>query len=160
MTRRVGVNLLLASGAFLTTLIAIVLMVREPMTRLTPELLESSRRLWKEAGVGSYDLSYRMHGSAYDLSVRDGIVIDLQVNGQGSTTADPRAYAIDGLFDTLSLELDNLDDPAGPFAGRRDSVLMRVRFHDRLGYPERYLRSGGGQARGVVIEDVEMLVRD
>lgn len=160
MTRRVGVNLLLASGAFLSTLVVIVLLVREPMTRLTLEQLASARRVWKEAGVHSYDLRYRMHGSAYDVSVRDGIVIDLRVNGQPSTTAQPRAYAVYGLFDTLALELDNLDDPAGPFAGRRDTVLMRVRFHERLGYPERYLRSGGGQARGVVIEDVEIFVRD
>ncbi len=160
MTRRAGVNLLLASGAFLATLIAIILIVREPMTRLTPELLASARRMWRESGIRSYDLRYRMHGSVYDLSVRDGIVIDLRVNGQPSTTAQPRAYTVHGLFDTLALELDNLDDPAGPFAGRRGTVLMRVRFHERLGYPERYLRSGGGQARGVVIEDVEILLQD
>ena len=67
---------------------------------------------------------------------------------------------MDGLFDTLEQELDNSTDPAGPFAGRAETVLMRVRFNHALGYVERYLRSSGGQGRGASIERVEFTRRD
>jgi hypothetical protein len=56
--------------------------------------------------------------------------------------------------------LENSTDPAGPFAGRAETVLMRVRFNRELGYVERYLRSSGGQGRGASIEMIEFTRRD
>jgi hypothetical protein len=55
------------------------------------------------------------------------------------------------------MELENLADPAGPFAGRAESVLARVRFNPDLGYPERYLRSAGGFGRGADIQVLEFI---
>ncbi len=145
---------MLAMAAFPLGLIGAFFVLREPMEPLTHEVLANAKQLWDSSGVRSYDLSYQMHGSYYEVVVRDGIVTSATVNGQPVRTAEIRAYAIDGLFDMLALELDNLDNPAGPFAGSSGSVLMRVRFHDQLGYVERYLRGSGGVGRSVSLEQL------
>ena len=145
---------MLGVAAFPLGLVAAFFMLREPMEALTLDALSSARQLWETSDVRSYDLSYRMHGSFYEVAVRDRIVTSATVNGRPVRTGDVRAYTVDGLFDTLALELDNLDSPAGPFAGRQGSVLMRVRFHDQLGYIERYLRSAGGVGRSVSLEQL------
>ena len=101
-----------------------------------------------------------MHGSEYAIEWRDGIVEQASVDDRPPTTTDLNAYSLDGLFDTLEQELDNLTDPAGPFAGHAGTVLMRVRFNPKLGYVERYLRSSGGHGRGASIEMIEFARRD
>jgi len=82
------------------------------------------------------------------------------VDGRPPTTTDLNAYSVDGLFDTLEQELDNLTDPAGPFTGQAGTVMMRVRFNPEFGYVERYLRSSGGHGRGASIELLEFTRRD
>lgn len=140
--------------AFLVGLIGTVLWLRVPAQRLTPELLEAARDRWREAAIDDYQLHYRMYGSEYRVRVESGIVVDMTVNGRPASTSDPAAYSIDGLLATLAQELDNLSDPTGPFAGRAGNVIMRAHFHPELGYPERYLRSGGG-GRSVALEMLE-----
>ena len=60
-------------------------------------------------------------------------------------------YSVEGLFDILELDLENLADPNGPFGHSAQKVIVRVRFNREFGYIERYLRSGG-MIRGATIE--------
>jgi len=153
MNRRTRINLSLAWIVFLTTAtVAAIIVLREPMEPLTQSTLQGAVQRWHASGVTSYDLSFRMNGSVYDIAVRNGIVTSAQLDGKPSTTADPQAYTVDGLFDTLRLDLDNRDDPRGPFAGTQGGIIMQVRFNAEWGYVERYLRSSAGQDRGAAIE--------
>ena len=154
MTRRAKTNLTLMFVAFSLGLAGTLILLREPMARLTQSGLEEAGERWREAGVTDYDLTYRMHGSLYAVVVRGGIVTKITMNGEPARTADPAAYSVDGLLETLELDLENLSNPAGPFAGQAQTMLMRVRFNAELGYVERYLRSGGA-GRGASIELLE-----
>lgn len=152
MKPRIVRYILLAAGAFALGLVGALLVLREPMEPLTEESLAAARQRWADAGIGSYDLEYRTVGGTYSLQVRDGIVTELLLNGGPTTTADPGAYSMDGLFRTLAMDLENAaDQPAGAAP-----ALLRVRFHPTQGYIERYLRSGGVGGRGAVIEDVQL----
>ena len=152
-TRR---NVVLMLAAFPLGILAGVWYTREPTVVLTRDTLAAARSHWRAAGVASYELSYDMHGSAYRIVWRNGRVEDASVNGQPPTSGDWRAYSVEGVFDTLEQELDNVADAAGAYAGRDDVVMMRVRFHPKLGYVERYLRGGGGIGRGATIENVQL----
>ena len=160
MRRTTRTNLILMCAAFVVGAGGAVLWYREPMAPLTREVLAAARQRWRAAGVRGYTVRYRMHGSEYAIEWRDGIVEEALVDDRPPTTADLNAYSVEGLFDTLEQELDNLTDPAGPFAGRKEKVLMRVRFNPKLGYVERYLRSSGGYGRGASIEMIEFARRD
>jgi hypothetical protein len=149
MTRAVRIRLWVVCGAFALGLGGGLIAFREPTVPLTAERLQAARQRWEAAGIGNYQLQYRMHGAAYDVVVEGGIVTSLMVNGQPAATATPQAYSVKGLFETLQQELDNASGPMGP-AG-----IMRVRFHAELGYVERYLRTGGGLGRDVSIELTE-----
>ena len=152
VSRRSRLNLSLAGTAFLVTAVVAIIAVREPMEPLTRPALAAAIERWRVSGLTSYDLSFRMNGNVYEVAVRDGVVTSAKLDGRPPTTADVRAYTVDGLFDTLGLELANRDDPTGPFAGAKGGIIMRVRFNAERGYLERYLRSSGGQGRGASIE--------
>lgn len=149
-------NVLLMLAAFAAGALATILYVREPTEPLTRESLDGARRRWQSAGVSSYVLRYRMHGSEYDVVCRQGRVESVTVNGQTPTSGDWKAYSVDGLFTTLEQELENASDAAGPFAEGAQPVLLRVRFNRELGYVERYLRSSGGIGRGATIDHVAL----
>lgn len=152
MKRTTKINLTLMSLAFILGAGVTIILLREPTEPLTAEVLQAARQRWREAGVSDYDLHYRMHGSVYEVKVQGGIVTEATVNGQVPQTADLSAYGVEGLFDLLELELDNRQRPNGPFAGRAEAVVMRVRFDPQFGYIERYLRSAGGYGQSVAIE--------
>lgn len=152
MKPRARLNLILAAGAFALAVAATLVALREPMEPLTRPALEVAMERWKTADIADYDLVFRMNASLYDIEVRGGVVTKATVDGRPPNTADVAAYTVEGLFDTLRLDLDNRDDPAGPFAGSASNVVMRVRFNQPHGYVERYLRSSGGQGRGGAIE--------
>jgi len=160
MSRRTRTNLLLTCAAFFAGVGAAILWYREPMAPLTRELLAAARQRWRDAGVSSYAIRYRMHGSEYAIQCRNGIVEQASVDDRPPSATDLNAYSVDGLFDTLEQELDNLSDPTGPFAGHAGTVMMRVRFNPKFGYPERYLRSSGGHGRGASIEMVVFTIQD
>jgi len=151
---------LLACGAFGVGVVGALLVLREPTERLTADALAQAEARWRSGQIQDYDLRYQMHGSAYAVRVRGNIVTELEVNGQPARTGNAGDYSVTGLFKLLELELENLDDPRGPFAGRRDSVLMRVRFHPTRGYVERYLRSSGGYGKNVAIELISFEVAE
>lgn len=128
---------------------------REPTETLTTEALTAARLRWLAGDVADYRMRFDMHGSLYEVEVRRGIVETATTDGNPIRSADPGAYSVDGLFETLELELENRADPRGPFAGQAATMVMRVRFNKELGYVERYLRSSGGMGRGASIVMLE-----
>jgi len=148
-------NVYIAFATFGLGVLAAVVWFREPTQPLTREALDAARQRWRDSGVRTYEARYRMNGSLCEVRCREGIVEDLIVDGRISNTAEVRSYSIDGLFDLLELEFANLHDPTGPFGENAPSMMARVRFNVQFGYPERYVRSGGGgMARGASIEMV------
>jgi len=150
----------LACIAFIAGIVIALVSLREPMDTLSVESLEAARQRWRAAGMAVYEITYRMHGSVYAVQWRDGRVTKATVNDLPPTTPDLNVYSVSGLFDTLEQELENFTDPAGPFAGRAETIIARVRFHPTLGYVERYLRSSSGQVRGASIEVINFSPRD
>jgi len=132
-----------------------ILWMREPTVPLTSENLAAARRRWADSGTDSYRFRYRMNHDIYEVAVENGIVVDVEVNGRRPRSEEFGSYSMMGLFSLLELELENLADPQGPFAGWAGSVLARVRYNERLGYLERYLRSAAGMPRGADIEILE-----
>jgi hypothetical protein len=160
MTRAVKIRVGLVFAAFAVGVVGAILYVREPMTPLTRPGLQAARHRWQAAGIKTYHTRFLMHGTLYDVQVSEGIVHAVTIDGRTPQAGSWKAYSVNGLFDTLEAELENLDDPEGPFAGRAESVLMRVRFHPHYGYPERYLRSAGGYGRDAAIEVLDFTPLD
>lgn len=148
-------NLIIAASAFLLGLIAALSYLREPTVPLTQEGLTLARQRWDAAKIRDYRAAYLMHGSKYEVEVRDGLVASITVNGQIPSIAQPGAYSVNGLFDTLQLELENIHDASNPLGTPPGNVIARVRFDDRLGYPQRYIRGGTGLSRGSTLEMLE-----
>ncbi len=148
-------NLIIAAVAFLLGVLAALVYLREPTIPLSSEALTQARKKWSEASIRSYHLKYRMHGGLYEVDVQDGLVSAITVNGQTLSIAQPGAYSVDGLFDILQMELENMADPSSPMGTSPGNILARVRFNGRLGYPERYLRGGTYQSNDSSLDMLE-----
>lgn len=155
MKKSTKTNFVLAASTFAVAAAVMLLMARVPTEPLTTEVLRAARQRWRTAPVANYRIHFEMHGSVYDVKVRGGIVETATADGNPIRSADPGAYSVVGLFETLELELENRSDPRGPFAGQAETMVMRVRFNKELGYVERYLRSSGGMGRGASIVMLE-----
>lgn len=148
----------IAAVAFVLGLLGALAYLREPTVPLTADALAQARQRWQRAGIRSYYLKYRMHGSLYQVEVKDSLVVDIMVNGQVLSIAQPGAYSIDGLFDVLEMELENLSDISRSIESSATKVVARVRFNTRHGYPERYVR-GGGAAANATLEMIDFRPR-
>jgi hypothetical protein len=151
MQRKTRVTI--AAVAFVLGLGAALLYLREPTVSLTAEALAQARRTWKEGGIRSYHLKYRMHGTLYEVDVQDDLVTDISVDGRTLSIAQPGAYSVNGLFDVLELEIENLNEASRQGGQTAVNGLARVRFNSTLGYPERFVRGG----RGVGNATLEMI---
>jgi len=155
LRRRLRPRWLLAVGLGLGTLTALVVR-QDGLRELRAEDLVQARELWRRARLLSYSARVevradRLEHGRFDIEVRDGAVTRAVQNGI-PTSGSGAAYTIDGLFELLEREIELAAEPDNGFgapAGYR--VYLRVRFHPRLGYPERYRRSVGGTANGVEI---------
>lgn len=152
MKSKTKMNIIIAMVAFPLGLVVAIVVMREPMEPLTDPALQIARQQWQHANLRDYQLHYEMNGSEYEVEVRNGLVENLLVNGKWSTAVDKQSYSATGLLDLMELELENRNDPGGPFASQKDTMIARVRFNSKLGYVERYLRSGVGQAKGAFIK--------
>ena len=152
MPRSLKINLLLLFSAFVITCVVMIFAMREPTVPLTAEALAGARKMWRTSEIKDYDLRYTMNGNACDVTVRGGIVTALRVNGAEARSSQWRFFSVNGLFETLAMDLESVTDSGGAFAGHADRILMRVRFNPVFGHVERYIRSSGSLARGAEIE--------
>ena len=160
MQRKTKRNLVIVAVGFAAGLLFALFSMRESTEPLTLNALSAARARWQATGVTTYDLHYRMQDEIYHVKAENHIITSVTINGTRARTNMPRMYGIEGIFDILAMDLENMTNPAGPFAGRQNQVLMRVRFHPTLGYVERYLRSSGGVGRAASIELIALDVTD
>ena len=146
--RNIAISVLIVTALVITALAVL----RRPMETLTTECLETARAKWDRARIKDYDMTYEMAGGTYVARVRDGRIVSLTRDGQPTTSQRPEDYTVDGLFEILALELENLNDPRNPFGGDSQTTLLRVRFDPHHGYLQRYLRALGGTGRSHGIE--------
>jgi hypothetical protein len=145
------VSIISACVGVVIGLVIVWLMIREPMTELTEASLSAAREKWTAANITDYDMILenqppgRAEAMRFTVQVRHGRVANVLSGGEPADTHEPELYAVDGLFEMLERELDLARSPDSPFkATGGGKVFQRVRFHDELGYPERYLRVVGG----------------
>lgn len=145
--------------AILAVPLALVLVFRESTEPLTRENIENARRLWRSAGLQDYDLQLEVRTAGgtlarYDVSVRDGEVVRLWVNGLPAESRRPGDFSVPGLFETLEREAELAGEPNGPFSATGAQAIMRVRFDENTGHLERYLRSVTGSRETMEIRTV------
>lgn len=154
------INIMIALVAFPVGLITTIIVLREPMDPLKDSSFQVARQLWRFSNTRNYDMIYKMNGAEYDVKVRNGIVSRLLLNQKDVTSTDWSAYSMDGLFKILKLEIENLTDPAGPYATQKNTIIARVRYNRKNGHIERYLRSSGGYGKGATIEMIQFKKTD
>ncbi len=126
------------------------------MNALTTDSLNDARQRWLSSRINDYDMAVRFDGTQYDVHVRGGGVQSLQLDGEDTTSNRPQDYSVDGIFNILELELENLTSPNNPFGGDRRTTFLHVRFNRDFGYVERYLRAIGGAGRSHTIDVVSL----
>ena len=145
--------------AILVVPLALVLVFRESTEPLTRESIENARRLWRSAGLQDYELQLEVRTaggtlSRYDVSVRDGEVVQLRLNGLPAESRRPADFSVPGLFETLERESDLAGEANGPFSATGAQAIMRVRFDENTGHLKRYLRSVTGSRETMEIRTV------
>ncbi|MFQ5462551.1 MAG: hypothetical protein ACE5E5_07985 [Phycisphaerae bacterium] len=151
-------NILWAGAAFSLGLLIAFAIMREKLEPLTTVNLSQAKARWKASGVGPYRMTYLMNGMRYEVVGDHGVVMKLTANGQPARSSEFRLYGVDGLFDILAMDLENVANPSGPFAGGGHRMFLRVRFNERYGYIEKYLRSSGGVGTGASIDLMDFQV--
>ena len=119
---------------------------------LTLESLNSARAHWRQQEISEYDFEYDMNGNECVVTVRDGIVKSLLVNGSEGNSSQLRFFSVDGLFDTLEMDLEAASTV------QASTSLMRVRFNPEFGFVERYVRGSTGVAPAAEIKSVVFAV--
>jgi Family of unknown function (DUF6174) len=141
-------GLLLGLAAALVGLIAVSRATGLP--RLTREAYEKADRLWDAGKVANYNLEVDVTGnrpSRIHVEVRDGQATHCFRDGvEPSQRRTWYYWTVPGMFDTIGLELEKVDDPATGFgAAAGSSVVLRAEFDEQLGYPRRYSRTVASQ---------------
>jgi len=143
------------------------LLVRSPLGDLTEADLQAARRRWERGGIRDYDLTLRITVTGSEPSellvrVREGLVRDLIRNGRPVSTSSPGDYSVDGLFETMSRELELKKRPGEAFGGSGGNLWLRVRFDENLGFVRKYVRvlSGTGHSSEIRLLAFEPLAPD
>ncbi len=155
LRRRLRARWLLALALSFAALTALVAR-RDGLRELRADDLGRAQQLWERSLLRSYSAQVevradRLEAGHFEIDVRDGEVTRAVQNGIPASGSGA-AYTIDGLFAILRREIELAAEPDKGFgapAGYR--AYLRVRFHPRWGYPERYRRSVGGTTNGVEI---------
>ena len=138
----------------LAGLVILLFAIREPTETLTRAALDAAQDRWRQASVTDYDMEVTTTAtdwvSAQRLSVRvrGGRVVDIRTD-TNAQIADPSAWSIDGWFDVLERELDMTEAGADSPTAGAGKTFLRVRFNERLGYPELFIRVIGGTNRSM-----------
>jgi hypothetical protein len=110
--------------------------------------LQAARQRWRQHGPASYDVEVAVDGpqsAVYRVEVRDGQVRAASIDGRPLRQQRTwGTWSVPGMFGTIESDLDRLEGGSGPSGGvppRR--VVLRGRFDERYGYPEKFLRVQG-----------------
>ena len=139
-------GLLGGTAGLLVALGALVLLRREPLPPLDPDLLAAARRRWEQNRPPDYDLEVRVSGrqpADYRVEVRDGRVVVALRNGRplrSERTFD--TWSVPGMFNTLASDLAHAARwEAGQAEAGVPQLDLRCQFDPQYGYPARYHRT-------------------
>ncbi|HEU5434760.1 MAG TPA: DUF6174 domain-containing protein [Thermomicrobiales bacterium] len=125
-------------------LIATLALLRPRAAELNEDELARAEKLWRETAPADYDVNVHVTGRQpgdYHVEVRRGRPAFGSRNGIATPQRVWDVWTVDGMFDTLHQEIDNSQDPNGPFGSPPGSqVVERAAFDERFGYPRRYQR--------------------
>lgn len=144
LVRSRGVLLLLVVAVlFVVVLGGFTLFRRGSLESVTRANFDAARQRWRDAGLVNYNMEIKVSGrqpATYYVEVRDGEATTAHRNGQ-PLKRTPSTWTVPGMFYTMSQDVQNLEKVA---AGKADEttphLTLRAHFHERYGYPERYLR--------------------
>ena len=143
----------LLGGLALVVAVVVVLNFVNAGRVLTRARLDAARELWRAANVASYNLTANVTGRTqgqYTLQVRRGAIVAATLEGMPWVGPDgqgvnhqARYWTVAYLFDEfLPRELENATKPNAP------PCYLTVEFDSKLGYPRRFVRSGGAEGGG------------
>jgi hypothetical protein len=100
----------------------------------------------------------RIEFSKYEVTVRGAEVIKFLRNGELLTAESGHEYSMEGLFHTLSLELDLTKKPEALGAPPGFAIYPMASFDSKTGRLLRYQRSVGGAKNSIEIDVKEFEV--
>ena len=135
----------------------------EPLTKVDEAVLEAAAETWGQASVSNYTMTVRLEGrmnNVFELRVEQGVLVSAKRDGQALEARRlPRAWTVEGMFDTLRRDQELQAAAArGEASGR--FLKMLATFDESVGYPRRYLRiemvkRGGNSASGWEVVDFQ-----
>ena len=147
-------------SSILTSLLAvpvILLFQREQLDPVDASLVEDAQNRWKTAHIKDYELEFTVTSrqrDTYQVVVREGDVTQIVLNGRPLKRRHAfQSWGIEGMLETIDRDVDNRTRYQ---QGERGidvcNLYLRGRFHQELGYPEKYIRlERGGQAANPAI---------
>jgi len=132
---------------------------------LTEEALTQAENKWRTRGPESYRIVIEMSGDRvqngrFEVTVRDGQVIELKRNGLVIRPTAGQDYSIAGLFHMLEQEIGLAERPATLGAPEGYSVYLNARFDEMTGRLVRYRRVVGGTSNSIEVNVVEFETND
>src|SRR3954465_7406960 len=91
----------------LAVLAASVIVTYNLSQQLKPEKLAAARKFWEQHGPKSYEMTYTVRlnendtSDQYHVSVKDGKVVEVTLNGRAQTADRFHNYGMDRLFDYM-----------------------------------------------------------
>jgi len=148
----VGIGILFA-------LIATVAWLHPAAAELNEDELARAEKIWRETAPADYDIDVRVTGRQpgdYHVEVRRGQPALASRNGFATPQRVWDVWTVNGMFDTIHQEIEQAQNPDGPFGSLRGSqVIQRAAFDDRFGYPRRYQRIVMGTELEIAWEVIE-----
>ena len=132
---------------------------------LTAEALTHAENKWRTRGPESYRIVIEMSGDRvqngrFEVTVRDGLVIELKRNGLVIPPTAGQDYSMAGLFHMLEQEIGLAERPATLGAPEGYSVYLNARFDEMTGRLIRYRRVVGGTSNSIEVSVVEFKTND
>jgi len=132
---------------------------------LTAEALTQAESKWRTRGPESYRIVIEMSGDRvqngrFEVTVRDGLVIELKRNGLVIPPTAGQDYSMAGLFHMLEQEIGLAERPATLGAPEGYSVYLNARFDEMTGRLIRYRRVVGGTSNSIEVNVVEFKTND
>ena len=142
--------------SLLTTLV-ILLINRERLGQVDQTLLQDAEKHWQMAQIDNYELELSVTSRQRDeylIVVREGDVTRIELNGRPLRRRHAfQSWGIEGMLETIGRDIDNRNRyERGERGPEVCNLYLRGRFHQQLGYPEKYIRmERGGQAMNPAI---------
>ena len=102
----------------------------------------------------------RVQNGRFEVTVRDGLVIELKRNGLVIPLTAGQDYSMAGLFHMLEQEIGLAERPATLGAPEGYSVYLNARFDEMTGRLIRYRRVVGGTSNSIEGNVVEFKTND